>query len=121
MGRAGVGKAPEEKEFEAERAAPTNAGRRSTQHMQGCRAAGVCDAKWAAAGKAGWQHGWASYARLGQQGPLKDFKQGSFYILQSSLQLRRSDHGGRKGGRETGRPVSSEEATTWFRWERLRS
>lgn len=53
----------------------------------------------------------------GQQEPLKDFKQGSFYILQSSLQLgRRSGYRGRKGGRAT-----REEVTIWFKWEILRS
>lgn len=34
MGRAKVGKGPEEKEFQAEMASSTNAGRRSTQHVQ---------------------------------------------------------------------------------------
>lgn len=59
-------------------------------------------------GKVGQQQGWVLCVELGQQGPLKGFKKGA--LLQSSLQLGRSNYTGRKGSRE-----ASEAATVWFK------
>lgn len=116
MGRAGVQLGKDQKNWNSKQRV---AGQRQTQANQHSMSTVVAVRCTLAQGrKMGWQQQeWALYNGPWHQEPLKDFEQGNLHILLSSLQLgRRCDYRGRKGDRET-----REEATTWFKWEILRS